>query len=60
MESYPQFHYAWDRRPQGTAQQVEKRRRQVIPLLKAGKNLSAMIRVASTSVSSASDRRQTY
>ena len=39
-------------RPQGTAQQLEKRRRQAIRLLKAGKNLSAVARALSVSVSS--------
>ena len=39
-------------RPQGTALQLEKRRRQAIQLLKAGKNLSAVARALSSSVSS--------
>ena len=39
-------------RPQGTALQLEKRRRQAIRLLKAGKNLSVVARALSASVSS--------
>lgn len=39
-------------RPHGTAQQLEKRRRQAIRLLKAGKSLSAVARALSASVSS--------
>jgi transposase len=39
-------------RPQGTALQLEKRRRQAIQLLKAGKNLPAVARALSASVSS--------
>ncbi|MBI5571284.1 MAG: IS630 family transposase [Desulfomonile tiedjei] len=39
-------------RPQGTAQQLERRRRQAIRLLRAGKNLSAVARAVSASVSS--------
>src|SRR6266704_6304777 len=39
-------------RPLGTALQLEKRRRQAIRLLKAGKNLSAVARALSSSVSS--------
>lgn len=39
-------------RPQGTALQLEKRRRQAIRLLKAGKNLSVVARKLSASVSS--------
>ncbi len=39
-------------RPQGTAQQLERRRRQAIRLLKAGKSLSAVARALSASVSS--------
>ena len=47
-------------RPQGTAQQLEKRRRQAIRLLKAGKNLSAVARALSASVSSVFRWYQTY
>ncbi len=39
-------------RPQGTAAQLERRRRQAIRLLNAGKNLSAVARAVSASVSS--------
>lgn len=39
-------------RPQGTSQQLEKRRRQAIQLLKAGKHLSAVARALSASKSS--------
>jgi transposase len=39
-------------RPPGTAQQLERRRRQAIRLLKAGKTLSAVARTVSASVSS--------
>jgi transposase len=39
-------------RPQGTAQQLEKRRRQAVRLLQAGKTLSAVARAVSASVSS--------
>lgn len=39
-------------RPQGTAQQLEKRRRQAVRLVKAGKTLSAVARAVSASVSS--------
>ncbi len=39
-------------RPQGTAQQLERRRRQALRLLKAGKSLSAVARALSASVSS--------
>lgn len=39
-------------RPQGSALQLEKRRRQAIRLLKAGKNLSAVARALTASVSS--------
>ena len=47
-------------RPQGTAQQLEKRRRQAIRLLKAGKNLSAVARAISASVSSVFRWSQTF
>lgn len=47
-------------RPQGTAQQLEKRRRQAIRLLKAGKPLSAVARALSASVSSVFRWYQTY
>ena len=47
-------------RPQGTAQQLEKRRRQAIQLLKAGKNLSAVASAISSSVSSVFRWYQTY
>ena len=39
-------------RPPGTAQQLERRRRQAIQLLKAGKKLSAVAQAVSASVSS--------
>jgi transposase len=39
-------------RPYGTAQQLEKRRRQAIRLFRAGKSLSAVARALSASVSS--------
>ena len=39
-------------RPQGTPQQLERRRRQAIRLLKAGNNLSAVARAVSASKSS--------
>jgi transposase len=47
-------------RPQGTAQQLEKRRRQAIRLLKARKNLSAVARALSASVSSVFRWYQAY
>jgi transposase len=47
-------------RPQGTAQQLEKRRRQAIRLLKAGKNLPAAARAVSASVSSVFRWYQTF
>ncbi len=47
-------------RPSGTAQQLERRRRQAIRLLKAGKNLSAVARTVSASVSSVFRWYQTY
>ena len=47
-------------RPQGTAQQLERRRRQAIRLLQAGKNLSAVARALSVSVSSVFRWAQTY
>jgi transposase len=47
-------------RPQGTAQQLEKRRRQAIQLLKAGKNLSAVASAISSSVSSVFRWYQAY
>jgi len=47
-------------RPYGTAQQLEKRRRQAIGLLRAGKNLSAVARALSASVSSVFRWFQTY
>jgi transposase len=50
----------WGMRPQGTAQQLERRRRQAIRLLKAGKNLSAVARALSASVSSVFRWYQTY
>lgn len=50
----------WGMRPPGTAQQLEKRRRQAIRLLKAGKSLSAVARALSASVSSVFRWSQTY
>ncbi len=50
----------WGMRPQGTAQQLERRRRQAIRLLKAGKSLSAVARALSASVSSVFRWSQTY
>lgn len=47
-------------RPQGTAQQLEKRRRRAIQLLRAGKSLSAAARAVSASVSSVHRWYQTY
>jgi transposase len=47
-------------RPQGTAQQLERRRRQAIRLLRAGKNLSAVARAVSASVSSVFRWYETY
>jgi len=47
-------------RPQGTAQQLERRRRQAIRLLKAGKSLSAVARALSASVSSVFRWAQVY
>lgn len=47
-------------RPQGTAQQLERRRRQAIRLLKAGKTLSAVARALSASVSSVFRWYQAY
>jgi len=47
-------------RPQGTAQQLEKRRRQAIRLLKQGKSLSAVARALSASVSSVHRWNQAY
>jgi transposase len=50
----------WGMRPQGTAQQLERRRRQAIRLLKAGKSLSAVARALSASVSSVFRWYETY
>ena len=50
----------WGMRPQGTPQQLEKRRRQAIRLLKSGKNLSAVARALSASVSSVFRWWQSY
>ncbi len=50
----------WGMRPQGTAQQLERRRRQAIRLLKAGKTLSAVARALSASVSSVFRWNETY
>ena len=47
-------------RPHGTQQQLEKRRRHAIRLLKAGKSLSAVARAVSASVSSVFRWYQTY
>src|SRR5487761_1764462 len=47
-------------RPPGTAQQLEKRRRQAMQLLKAGKSLSVVARAVSASVSSVFRRHQTF
>jgi transposase len=47
-------------RPQGTAQQLERRRRQAVQLLKAGKNLSAVALALSSSVSSVFRWSQIY
>jgi transposase len=47
-------------RPQGTAQQLERRRRQAIRLLRAGKHLSAVARAVSASVSSVFRWYQSY
>ncbi|TAJ28428.1 MAG: IS630 family transposase [Nitrospirae bacterium] len=47
-------------RPPGTAQQLERRRRQAIRLLQAGKNLSAVARAVSASVSSVFRWSQAY
>ena len=47
-------------RPHGAAQQLERRRRQAIRLLKAGKTLSAVARALSASVSSVFRWSQTY
>jgi len=47
-------------RPPGTAQQLEKRRRRAIQLLKAGKSLSAAARAVSASVSSVHRWYQTH
>jgi transposase len=47
-------------RPLGTAQQLERRRRQAIRLLKAGKTLSAVARTVSASVSSVFRWDETY
>lgn len=47
-------------RAQGTAQQLEKRRRQAIRLLKAGQSLPAVAQALSASVSSVSRWFQTY
>jgi transposase len=47
-------------RPPGTAQQLERRRRQAIRLLKAGHNLSAVARAVSASVSSVFRWYQTF
>ena len=47
-------------RPQGTAQQLEKRRRRAIQLLKEGKSLSAVARALSASVSSVHRWYQSY
>lgn len=47
-------------RPQGTPQQLEKRRQLAIQLLKSGKALSATARAVSASVSSVFRGRQAY
>lgn len=47
-------------RPPGTAQQLEKRRRQAMQLLKAGKSLSVVARAVSASVSSVFRWHQTF
>ncbi|MEW5807184.1 MAG: helix-turn-helix domain-containing protein, partial [Acidobacteriota bacterium] len=47
-------------RPQGTPQQLEKRRRQAIQLLKQGKHLSAVARHLGASRSSVSRWYQAY
>ncbi len=47
-------------RPPGTAQQLERRRRQAIRLLRAGKNLSAVARAVNASVSSVFRWDRTY
>ena len=47
-------------RPQGTAQQLERRRRRAIQLLQAGKSLSAVSQALSASVSSVFRWSQTY
>lgn len=52
MENPERFGMLLGMRPQGTAQQLERRRRQAIRLLKAGKTLSAVARALSASVSS--------
>jgi transposase len=47
-------------RPQGTPQQLEKRRQLAVQLLQSGKNLSATARAVSASVSSVSRWWQAY
>ena len=47
-------------RPQGTAQQLEKRRRHAIQLIRMGKNLSAVARAVSASASSVFRWYQAY
>ena len=50
----------WGMRPQGTAQQLEARRRQAIERLKAGQKLSAVARAVGSSVSSVHRWHETY
>lgn len=54
MELLPQCEYASGMRPQGTPQQLEKRRVQALRLLKAGKTLSSVARWLGASKSSVS------
>lgn len=50
----------WNMRPYGSPQQLEKRRRYALQLLKAGKSLAAVARTVCASVSSVWEWRQTY
>jgi transposase len=50
----------WSMRPYGSPQQLEKRRRYALLLLKAGKSLAAVARAVCASVSSVWEWRQAY
>ena len=60
MENRSLLPYTLSMRPQGTAAQLERRRRQAIRLLHAGTSLSAVARAVSASVSSVFRWAETY